>query len=160
MTVRRYCGNYFKDGPGGNGCGNAIGDNEIFNVGMTLNNNNSNAEFRSQVLDGYDGTVEIGQRAGALPGNRNGWRDAMIDRIADGRTEMYISVINQASDPSNKDNIVVVDFIKINVDSFSIEGNSDEMTFTIAKGTVPAEGFPNNNPGIGINLVSTVQLTQ
>ena len=50
-TVRRYCGNYFANGPSGNACGSSIADGEIFAVGITFDDNNSTADFRDQVRE-------------------------------------------------------------------------------------------------------------
>ncbi len=160
LTLRRYCGNFFADGPSGNGCGNAIADGENFFVGLTFDNSNSNAQFRSDVLDGYSGTVTLGQTARALPGNRNGWRDGMTDRLADGRNEVVVPIIEKLEPVSGTFNIQIVDFVKVDISSFAISGNTDTTTLQIIRGAVSATEFADTDQGLGINSVVGVRLSQ
>jgi hypothetical protein len=128
LTTRRYCGNYFANGPSGKG--------------ITFNNNNSNNQFRSDVRDGYGGAVSMGQLARALPGNRNGWRDGMIDRLAaPGGNEVILPVIQQSANPSANYNIEILDFIKVRISNFSIMGNTDQTTFEIIQSSISATDF-------------------
>ncbi len=159
-SLRRYCGNYVKDGPSGNACGNDINNNEVFLMGITINDNNSNAEFRAHVRDGYDEQFTYTQLVKPLLGNRNGWRDGMIDRLDDHRDEMILPVVRKATNPSGKYNLEIVDFVYVQVLDFTLNGNTDKTSFEIISGTVSAAGFPNNSPGLGINSVSAVRLIQ
>ena len=161
MTVRRYCGNYFKNGPAGNACGSTIGNNEVFSVGITFDNSNSNNQFRSDVRDGYAGKVWLNQQARALPGNRSGWRDGMFDRLArTGGNEVIIPVIREASNPTGKYNIEVAEFIKVRISDFTVNGNSDQTSFEIIQTSVSTTDFAVENQGLGINSIVGVRLVE
>jgi hypothetical protein len=160
LSLRRYCGNFFKDSAAGNGCGNAIADGENFLVGITFDNSNSNNQFRTDVRDGYSGTVTLGQSARALPGNRNGWRNGMTDRLADGRGEVVIPIIEKLEPVSGTFKIQIVDFVKVDISSFGISGNTDTTTLQIIRGAVSATDFADSDQGLGINSVVGVRLPQ
>ena len=116
--------------------------------------------------DGYDGTVTLGQSARALPGNRNGWRNGMTDRLAEGRNEMTLAVIRERNPPSRNFNISVIDFIQVRVSSFAISGNmgrsarTDTTTLEIIRTAVSTTDFALTGQGLNINSVSGVRLTQ
>ncbi len=160
LSLRRYCGNFFQDGAGGNACGNTIADGENFLQGITFDNSNSNNAFRTAVRDGYDETVTLDQAARALPGNRNGWRSGMTDRLAEGRNEMTLAVIRELNPASGNFNISVVDFIQVRVSSFAISGNTDTTTFEIIRTAVSTTDFALSGEGLDINSVTGVRLTQ
>ena len=160
LTTRRYCGNYYADGPSGNGCGNTIADGEIFLAGITFDNNNSNSAFRDAVRDGYDEEVSIDQLARALPGNRNGWRSGMTDRLAAGENELVFPVIREATSPSGNFNVEIVDFVQVRISNFAQAGNTDETTFTIIQSSVSATDFATASQGLGIESITGVRLTQ
>ena len=159
LTLRRYCGNFFKDGAEGNSCGNAIADGEVFIVGITFDNSNSNAVFWTAVRDGYSGTVSLGQTARALPGNRNGWRSGMTDRLADGRNEAFIPIIAKLEPVTQTNNIQIVDFVKVSISSFAISGNTDTTTLQIIRGAGSTTEFSDSSQGLGINSVVDVRLS-
>jgi hypothetical protein len=159
-SMRRYCGNFFADGAGGNGCGNAIGDGENFLVGFTLDDNsNSNAAFRSRVYEGYDVEVNYGDPARALPGNRNGWRSGMENRLSEGRNEMTLAVVRGRDPASQNYNIEIVDFVQVRVSNFSQSGNTDTTTFEIIRSAVSTSNFAEAGEGYGINSVVGVRLS-
>lgn len=160
LTLRRYCGNFFKDGAGGNTCGDAIADGEVFIVGITFDNSNSNAAFRAAVRDGYSGTISLGQSARALPGNRVGWRSGMTARLADGRNEAFIPIIAKLEPTANTFNIQIADFVKVNISSFAISGNTDTTTLQIIRGAVSTTEFSDSSQGLGINSVVGVRLSE
>ncbi len=162
LTLRRYCGNFYMDGPDGNACGSSIKNNETFTLGITFTSsvNMSNEEFRTHVRDGYDQTVSIGNLAQALPGQRNGWRDGMFDRLLAGGHEVVLPVIKEASNPVGDYNIEIADLIMVRISNFQLLGKSDGLTFEIIEGSIPATGFPTNPQNLGINSVSIVQLVQ
>jgi len=161
LTTRRYCGNFFQDGPGGNACGNAVGNGEIFLQGMTFDeNSNSNSLFRERVYSGYDIDVNIDDAARALPGNRNGWRSGMENRLTEGRNEMTLAVIRELSPASQAYNIQVVDFIQVRVLNFQQQGNTDQTTFEIIRSSVSSTNFAQQGQGLGINSVVGVRLSQ
>ncbi|MBI3128636.1 MAG: hypothetical protein HYZ11_13615 [Candidatus Tectomicrobia bacterium] len=160
FSLRRYCGNFFADGAGGNGCGNAIANGENFLVGFTLDDHsNSNSLFRSRVYDGYDVEVNYGDPARALPGNRNGWRSGMEDRLAEGRNEMTFAVIRGRDPASQAYNIEIVDFVQVRVSSFAQSGNTDTTTFEIIRTAVSTNSFAQAGEGYGINSIVGVRLT-
>lgn len=159
-TMRRYCGNFFSDGANGNSCGNSIASNENFLMGVTFDNSNSNSAFRSAVRDGYPGEVSMDQQARALPGNRNGWRSGMTDRLADGRNEMTLAVIRELNPSVGNYNVEIVDFIQVRVTNFTINGNMDTTTFEIIRTSVSTTDFADQNDGLGINSVVGVRLSQ
>lgn len=161
LTLRRYCGNFFQDGPGGNACGNAVAPGEIFLQGMTFDkNSNSNSRFRERVYSGYDIDVEIGKPARALPGNRNGWRNGMEDRLFEQRREMTFAVIRELAPVSQTYNIQVVDFIQVRVLGFQQAGNTDQTTFEIIRSSVSSTNFAQQGQGLGINSVVGVRLSE
>ena len=161
ITTRRYCGNYFMAGPEGNLCGNDIGTGEIFTLGVTLDDDNSNATFSNQVYDGYGFAMDIGQILGALPANRNGWRNAMKARLDEGRNKFILPIVREVTNPeSNFKNLMIADFVFVEVSNFSITGNTDQMTFTIVEGVVPADGFSGDAPGVGVVSVSEVRMVE
>lgn len=160
MTLRRYCGNFFADGASGNSCGNAIASGENFLAGFTLDeNSNSNSLFRSRVYEGYDVQVNYGDPARALPGNRNGWRNGMTDRLSEGRNEMTLAVIRELAPVSQTYNIQIVDFVQVRVSSFTESGNTDTTTFEIIRTAVSTNSFAGDGEGYGINSVVGVRLT-
>ncbi len=158
-SLQRYCGNYFQDGASGSSCGNTISAGEVFLVGITFDNNNSNAQFRSAVEDGYSDTVSLAQSARALPGNRNGWRSGMTNRLAAGNNEMYLPVIAGLSPTSGSYNIQVVDFVKVNISSFAATGSTDTTTLQITQGAVSTTDFADSGEGLDINSVVGVRLS-
>lgn len=160
MTLRRYCGNFFADGASGNGCGNAIANGENFLAGFTLDNHsNSNSLFRERVYSGYDVQVNYGDPARALPGNRNGWRSGMSDRLSEGRNEMTLAVIRELSPASQTFNIQIVDFVQVRVSSFVEQGNTDQTTFEIIRTALSTNSFAQAGEGYGINSVVGVRLS-
>ena len=84
----------------------------------------------------------------------------MIDRLAQGRNKVILPVIREATVSVGKYNMEVVDFVYVQVSNFTLMGKSDQTTFTIIPGVVPADGFPGNPSGTPINSVSTVRLIQ
>ncbi len=160
LNLRRYCGNYFMDGPEGNDCGNEIAGGENFLAGITFDDNNSTNDFRTLVRDGYSDAVTLGQLARALPGNRNGWQDGMTDRLAAGQTEMVLPVIREAVSPSGEYNVEIIDFIKVRIHSFSTSGNTDETSFEIIRSQVTTSEFADATQGLNINSVVGVRLSQ
>ncbi|MEE9241087.1 MAG: pilus assembly protein TadG-related protein [bacterium] len=163
LTTRRYCGNFFMDGPDGNACGGSIKNNEIFSVGITFTDASSvsNDEFRRHVRDGYDQEVSIGDLAQALPGQRNGWRDAMDTRMLNGDTELVLPVIKKATNPAGDYNVEIAALIKVRVSVFTlVDDKADTMTFTIIQGSVPALGYSSSYQGLNVGSLSTVQLIQ
>jgi len=159
-TMRRYCGNFFSDGASGNGCGNAIANGENFIAGFTLDDNsNSNSLFRERVYSGYDVQVAYEDPARALPGNRNGWKSGMTDRLSEGRNEMTLAVIRERSPASQTYNIEIADFVQVRVSNFSTSGNTDQLTFEIISTAVSTTSFAGSGEGYGINSVVGVRLS-
>ncbi len=174
--TQRYCGNFFLDGPNGSACGNSIAPNEVFLQGITITQaSDSNAVFRDEVYQGYQGTVSRGDQVGALPGNRNGWKDGMTDRLAEAatdptRAEMTVAVIRPIGSGLNME---VIDFVRIRVHSFSsvasgsgtgVGGgngtfNTDLTTFEVIE--YVSNGSPSTpGQGLGINSVVKLELTE
>ncbi len=161
LTTRRYCGNFYADGPSGNACGNTIANGEIFMAGITFaNSSNSNSAFRDAVENGYGDTVSMGQQARALPGNRNGWRSGMENRLAAGENELVLPVIREAANPSGNFNVEVADFIMVRISSFARAGNTDQTTFEIISSSVASTDFATGGEGLGINSTVGVRLSQ
>ncbi|MFQ5915252.1 MAG: pilus assembly protein TadG-related protein, partial [Nitrospinota bacterium] len=157
-SSRRYCGNFFN----GNSevCGNTISTGEIFVVGVTWWGNNSNSRFRNFTYSGYDGTLGIGDVVRALPGNRNGWRRGMSDRLSEGRNKMIFSIVRPAGDDDDERALQIRDFVEVRVDDFSRVGNTDGMTFEIIRVVVSTEDFATDGQGLGINSISGVRLSE
>lgn len=160
LNIRRYCGNYFVDGPDENGCGNDIANSETFMAGITFDENNSTEDFRSLVRDGFAGTVSLGQMARALPGNRNGWQNGMSDRLAEGRSEMVLPVIREAASPSGEYNVEIIDFIKVRISSFSSSGNTDQTSFEIIRSFASTTDFVSPSESLNILSMAGVRLSQ
>ena len=158
-SLQRYCGNFFKDGATGSSCGNTISDGEVFLVGITFDNNNSNAAFRSAVEDGYSDSVSLGQEARALPGNRNGWRSGMTNRLSDGRNEAYVPIISGLDPTTGTYNIQIADFVKVDISSFVEDGSTDTTTLQITQGAVSTTDFADSGEGLDINSVVGVRLS-
>jgi len=161
-TLNRYCGNFFNDGANGSACGNTISDGENFLMGITFDDSNSNSAFRNAIHYGYGGSVAMGQEARALPGNRNGWRSGMEDRLSEGggTSEMTLAVIREKS-PANGDyNVEVVDFIQVIVSSFTEVDGTDQTTFQIVRSGVSTTDYADSNEGLGINSVVGVRLSE
>ncbi|MFQ5692130.1 MAG: pilus assembly protein TadG-related protein [Nitrospinota bacterium] len=139
-------------------CGNPIGPGEVFLQGITITqDSNSNSVFRSQVYNGYPGTVSLGDEVGALPGNRNGWRDGMTDRLAEGRDEMTLAVIRPVGEGPTME---VVDFVKIRVTGFTPMGNTDSLSYEIIQHVTSSGATAGEDEGLGINSVVKAQLTE
>jgi Flp pilus assembly protein TadG len=160
LNLRRYCGNYFMDGPEGNDCGNDIADGENFLAGITFDDNNSTNDFRTLVRTGYSNAVTLGQMARALPGNRNGWQDGMTDRLAAGQNEIVLPVIREASNPNGEYNVEIIDFIKVRIHGFSTSRNTDETSFEIIRSQVTTSEFAEASEGLNIDSVVGVRLSQ
>ncbi len=160
LTAQCYCGNYFDDGNSGSSCGTKIKGGEIFVAGITFDDNNSNSEFRFLVQDGQMSNVELGQSARSLPGTRTGWQDGMTTRLSEGRDEVVLPVIKEASGMMNGDyNVVIVDFVKVRITSFSSSGSSDQITFEIIQSSVSTSDYSGETEGLGINSVVGVRLS-
>lgn len=159
MTLRRYCGNYFADGPSGNACGSAIADAEIFMAGITFDDNNSDCAFRDAVEDGYGEAVAMGQQARALPGNHNGWRSGMTNRLSAGDNELVLPVIREAANPNGNYNVEIVDFVKVRISSFATSGSSDQTTLEIIQSQVSTLDFADTGEGLDINSITGVRLS-
>ncbi len=158
-ALRRYCGNFFADGADGNSCGSTIEDGEVFLVGITFDNSNSNNAFRTAVREGYSDGVELGQEARALPGNRNGWRSGMTDRLTAGNNETIIPIITRLEPVSNDYNIQIADFVKVDISSFVEDGSTDTTTLQIIRGAVSTTDFADSDQGLGIESVVGVRLS-
>lgn len=157
-TMRRYCGNFFMDGPSGNACGTSIAGGEAFITGFTLDDNNSTEDFRTMVREGYAGEMNLGQVARALPGDRNGWRDGMTDRLANGENEFTMAVVRGRNPAASGYNIEIVDFVRVRATNFSINGKSDTTTFEIIQTSVSTNNFSDQPLGYSINSVVGVRL--
>lgn len=161
LTTRRYCGNFFTNGPTGSVCGNSVADGEIFMMGITFDDSsNSNSAFRDAVENGYGDTVRMGQQARALPGNRNGWRDGMENRITAGDKDVILPVIRKSSTPNGNYNVEMADFIKVQIMNFARTGNTDETTFRIIQSSISSTDFAIAGQGLGINSTVGVRLSQ
>ena len=101
----------------------------------------------------------LGQTARALPGNRNGWRSGMTDRLADGRNEVFIPIIAKLEPVTQTNNIQIVDFVKVSISSFAISGNTDTTTLQIIRGAGSTTEFSDSSQGLGINSVVDVRLS-
>jgi hypothetical protein len=158
MSLNRYCGNFFSGGPGGSACGNNVGPNEVFLQGVTITQqSNSNAVFREEVYSGYNGDVNLGDQVGALPGNRNGWKHGMINRLAEGRNEMTLAVIQPIGAGLTME---IVDFVRVRVNNFNVgNGNNTDITTHETIEHV-CSTCANGGPGLGINSIVKVQLTE
>jgi hypothetical protein len=160
--LQRFCGNFFLDGADGSACGNPIGDGETFLQGITITQESqSNSVFRDEVYGGYQGDpIELFDHVGALPGNRGGWKDGMIDRLFEGRNEMTIAVIRPIGDGLTME---VFDFLRIRVDNFQAGAplNTDMATFEILE-QVDSSAIPGNpgQGGLGTNSLLTVRLIE
>ncbi|MEK6709682.1 MAG: Tad domain-containing protein [Nitrospinota bacterium] len=159
-SMRRYCGNFFADGASGNSCGNAIASGENFLAGITVDNSNSNAAFREAVYSGVSTQIAYGDSARALPGNRNGWRSGMTDRLAEGRDVMTLAVIRELAPVTQTYNVQIVDFVQVRVSNFTESGNTDTTTFEIIRSAVSTNSFAAAGEGYGIDSVVGVRLTQ
>jgi hypothetical protein len=177
--LQRFCGNFFLDGANGSACGNPIAPGETFLQGITITqNSDSNAVFRDEVYQGYQGTVARHDQVGALPGNRNGWKDGMTDRLLEAaldptRREMTVAVIRPIGSGVDME---IIDFVRIRVHSFSdvitagtgVGGggpgggglmNTDITTFEVIE--YVSNGSPSTpGQGLGINSVVKLELTE
>ncbi|MFQ5896309.1 MAG: hypothetical protein ACE5JJ_10940, partial [Nitrospinota bacterium] len=155
--LRRYCGNFFTSG-NSDACGNNFQAGDVFLIGITFDeSSNSNSRFRQRVYNGYDIQVDIGDIGRALPGNRNGWRHGMENRLLEGRYTMVLPVIRGAS---VKRDIQVTDFVAVEVSNFRRVGNTDETTFRITQNFFSTTQFATSSQGYGINSVVGVRLIQ
>lgn len=160
LTMRRYAGNYFADAQNDSTAGNTVAPGENFLVGFTLDDHsNSNSLFRERVYSGYDVQVNYGDPARALPGNRNGWRDGMANRLTEGRNEMTLAVIRQRDPVTQTYNIEIVDFIQVRVTNFQEMGNTDQTTLEIIRTAMSTNSFAQAGQGYGINSVVGVRLS-
>ncbi len=158
-TLQRYCGNFFESGANGSTCGNTIEPDQIFLMGVTFTGDSmSNEVFRSEVYNNYTGTLAIGYPVGALlPGNRNGWRSGMWERLAEGRNEMTLPVIGPDETGVG---IKIFDFIKIRASSFNVIGNTDSLSFEIIQHMVSTTSFATGTQGYAIDSVVGVRLIE
>ncbi len=147
--IRRYCGNYFMDGPEGNLCGNDIEEDEVFMQGYTKDSTLSTAEFREHVYGGVPYSVQLWDTAVALPANRNGWKFGMTDRLAEAdasgegldymspncKRRCFIMPVLKGIPNGNgmDDNIQIHGFVYARVKRFYTEGNTDRLVFTIER---------------------------
>jgi Flp pilus assembly protein TadG len=158
MTLNRYCGNFFMGGPGGSACGNNVAPNEVFLQGVTITQqSNSNAVFREEVYSGYNGDVNMGDQVGALPGNRNGWKSGMINRLAEGRNEMTLAVIQPIGAGLDME---VVDFVRVRVNNFNVGNGNNTDTTTLEIIEHICSTCPTGTPGQGLGSIVKVQLTE
>jgi Flp pilus assembly protein TadG len=161
FTTRRFCGNYFMDGPDGNLCGNEMVEREVFLQGWTNDKMMSTATFRDNTYNGIPYKVWYGDTEYALPANRNGWKFGMIDRLAEGRNMMILPILKGVANPQNgiDRNIMIHGFVQVEMQSIESQGNTDTMTFTVIKHFNDQELL---TPGQGTPLESvfSVNLTQ
>ena len=135
FTTRRFCGNYFMDGPDGNLCGNAMEEREVFLQGWTDDKMMSTNVFRDNTYNGIPYKVWYGDTEYALPANRNGWKFGMTDRLAEGRNMMIMPILKGIANPQNgvDRNIMIHGFVQVEVTGFESQGNTDTLTFTVRK---------------------------
>jgi len=158
MTLNRYCGNFFQGGPGGSACGNTVAPGEVFLQGVTITQqSNSNAVFRQEVYSGYQGDVNVGDQVGALPGNRNGWKSGMIDRLAEGRNEMTLAIIQPLGAGLDME---VVGFVRVRVNNFNVGNGNNTDTTTLEIIEHVCSTCPSGAPGQGLGSIVKVQLTK
>ena len=134
--------------------------NEVFLQGITITqNSNSNAVFREEVYSGYNGTVNRLDQVGALPGNRNGWKSGMIDRLAEGRNEMTLAVIRPIGAGLTME---VYDFVRVRVTNFNVGNGNNTDTTTLEIIEYVCSTCPSGAPGqgLGVNSIIKVQLTE
>lgn len=166
FSIRRFCGNYFMDGPDGNLCGPNIIEGEVFLQGITWENNMSNAEFRDYVYGGYPGEVHWWDKVMALPANRNGWGMGMEDRINESisdpeRAKVVMPVVKAVPNPSNDYNIMIHGFIAAEITGYQREGNTDRITFKVIRKYYSEQEFADENGGgIGSNTVVGIRLSE
>jgi Flp pilus assembly protein TadG len=154
-TERRYCGNYFADGPTGNTCGNPIETGEKFLMGIDFmgsgTKENGTADFREYFYSGYPGPVHWGDPAMALAGNRNGWKGGIIDRIKESyamddpyteideglsRRTVVMPVVKKHPSPiggSDGYNMMVQGFVAVEMSLYASAGTTDNLTYKVKK---------------------------
>ena len=161
FTTRRFCGNYFMDGPDANLCGNAMEEREVFLQGWTDDKMMSTAQFRDDTFNGVPYYVWYGMEEYALPANRNGWKFGMTDRLAEGRNIMIMPVLKGVANPQNgiDRNIMIHGFVTVEVHSMASQGNTDTLTFTDLKHYQDGEQLAANK-GTPITSVFSVNLVE
>ena len=173
--IRRYCGNYFMDGPSGNLCGNDIEEGEIFLQGYTRDDMLSTKTYSDYTYSGIPEYLEIGYKATALPANRNGWKMGMNNRLTEAdslgeglnfaapnckRRCMIVPVLKAY--PAGKgigEDTMIHGFVMIRVKRFYSEGNTDRLTFIIERTFLSGEPLDIAD-GIDANSVVMVQLAE
>ncbi len=161
FTTRRFCGNYFMDGPDANLCGNAMEEREVFLQGWTDDKMMSTEQFRTDTFNGVPYSVWYGMEEYALPANRNGWKFGMTDRLAEGRNIMIMPVLKGVQYPQNgmERNIMIHGFVTVEVHGMVSQGNTDQLTFTVLRQFQDQEQLMANQ-GTPIESVFSVNLIQ
>lgn len=161
FTTRRFCGNYFMDGPDGNLCGNAMEEREVFLQGWTNDPMMSTDVFRDNTYNGIPYDVWYGDLEYALPANRNGWKFGMTDRLAEGRNTMIFPILKGIANPPNgiNQNIMIHGFVQVEVLGMESEGNTDSIRFIVRKHFEMGEQLTVNQ-GTPLEAVFSVNLIQ
>ncbi len=158
--MQRYCGNFFESGANGSTCGNSIVPGEAFLTAVTFTGeSNSTDVFRDEVLNGYAGTIAVGDQVGTLqPGNRIGWQSGMRQRIQNEDREVVLPVI--VSDPDVPGGIKVFDLIKVYIVDFYNERNWDRLVFRIIQRMTSTTSFATGSEGYNIDSLVGVRLIE
>lgn len=164
-ALRRYCGDFFVDGPNENSCGADIADGEVFLIAITYDA--YTGRLRTVFEEGYPKEVELAQLVRPVDnlsywrrGTDDHWRRGMRNRLARGKNETIIPIISPRSQSlMSSYNMQIADFVKVDISSFVQQGFSDTTTLQITQGAVSTTDFADSDEGLGINSVVGVRLS-
>jgi hypothetical protein len=182
-TEQRYCGNYFRDGPDGNTCGNPPPEDTKFVMGLDfMGDGGINAlpkemgtnTFRDYFENGYPYKVGWGDVAMSLPGNRNGWQKGLEARLADAdrlelagyidaaqaRRTVIMPVVKAHEVPNHDYNMQIHGFVSVVIKGWGKSGKTDSITYEVVRTFTEGEFAAYSDDGIGTKSVVGVRMTE